>query len=94
MDTSNTGKIKLGVTASKWDCLDRCRTINSTACEWSIQPGECSAHTDKVKEANGDETSLCYILGPRKSGKGIITLDKNLTKEMFHNYKTTLTNKM
>ena len=83
MDTSNTGKIKLGVTASKWDCLDRCLTINSTACEWSIKRGECRAHTEKVEEANGDETSLCYILGPRNAGKGINTHQKNLTKEMF-----------
>jgi hypothetical protein len=83
VDASKTGTIKLGVTASKWDCLDRCRTINSRACEWSIQPGECRAHTEKVEEANEDETSLCYILGPRKADKGIKTHDKNLAKEMF-----------
>ena len=71
MDASKTIVIKLGVTASKWDCLDRCLTINSTACEWSIKRGECRAHTEKVEEANGDETSLCYILGPRKAGEGM-----------------------
>ena len=32
---------------------------------------ECSAYTAKVEEANGDETSLCYILRPMKAGEGM-----------------------
>ena len=55
--------IQLGKYANKWDCLDSCRTINSTtACEYCIEHKDCFAYKKEVTNAYGDSIPiLCYI---------------------------------
>ena len=53
--------IELGKIPNKWNCLDRCRSIPVTACEWQIASGLCYAYTEQIENTNGDSLSLCFI---------------------------------
>ena len=50
--------IELGSIPNKWNCLDRCRSIPATACEWQIASGSCYAFTEQIENANGDSLSF------------------------------------
>ena len=69
------GVIKLGEYASIWDCLDSCRTFNTTVCEWTVEAGQCHGHVKKVEEVNGAKHSLCYVIG---SGRVFIFKRKHM----------------